>query len=236
MVDRERELAKERGFDLLEPITASYERGAITKDEWHDQIRAIVESSYLAGTNVRTGSGFSGSEAEWETSRGLIMVALDRSGTFLDVGCANGLLMSSVEKWSADRGLAVEPYGVEISPRLADLARRRYPKWRERIWTANADGWEPPMQFDVVRTGLDYVPRRDREGFVSHLFTRAVAPGGRLVVGKNNEDRGRSAIADDLRSWGWADVREIRRPHTHPDVEVSVVWADRPEIDGAQRP
>lgn len=74
------------------------------------------------------------------------MVALDRSGTFLDVGCANGLLMSSVAKWSADRGLAVEPYGVEISPRLADLARRRYPKWRERIWAdrPEIDGAQRP--------------------------------------------------------------------------------------------
>jgi hypothetical protein len=54
------------------------------------------------------------------------------------VGCANGLLMESVAAWCAERGLAVEPYGVDISPALAELARRRLPRWDGRIWTGNA--------------------------------------------------------------------------------------------------
>jgi hypothetical protein len=29
----------------------------------------------------------------------------------------------------------VEPYGVDISPALAELARRRLPRWADRIWT-----------------------------------------------------------------------------------------------------
>lgn len=231
MVDRERELAKERGYAVLAPIDAAYERGEITKDEWHDRVGAIIEPAYLAGTTAQAGSGHSGSAAEWEASRSLIMVAVDRSGTFLDVGCANGLLMSSVERWSADCGLAVEPYGVDISSRLAELARTRYPQWHGRIWAANADGWEPPMRFDMVRTGLDYVPRRDRAAFVRHLVDRVVAPGGRLIIGKNNEDRDEPGIADSLRSWGWRGVREVRWPHAHPGVEASVVWLDQPGVE-----
>jgi 2-polyprenyl-3-methyl-5-hydroxy-6-metoxy-1,4-benzoquinol methylase len=41
------------------------------------------------------------------------MEAIDRPGTFLDVGCANGLLMASVARWSRGRRLPVETYGVE---------------------------------------------------------------------------------------------------------------------------
>jgi hypothetical protein len=47
-----------------------------------------------------------------------------------------------------------------------------------------------------------------------------------LIVGKNNENRGESAIARSLRSWGWPNVQEVRRPHAHPGAEISVVWLD----------
>lgn len=42
----------------------------------------------------------------------------------------------------------------------------------------------------------------------------------------NNENRGESEIAQSLRAWGWSDVREVRRLHSHPRVEASVVWVD----------
>jgi SAM-dependent methyltransferase len=226
-LDRSIELAKERGYDLLAPIDAAFERGEITQDEWHARVLAIVEPAYLSAATERMGSGHSGTYEQWEQSRGLVMAAIDESGTFLDVGCANGLLMASVERWSRDRGLVVEPYGVDISPKLAALARSRYPQWAARIWAANADGWLPPMHFQFVRTGLGYVPVRRREAFVRHLVDNVVTPGGRLIVGKNNENRGESNVAHSLRSWGWPDVREVRRPHAHPGVEISVVWIDR---------
>ncbi|MCO8277972.1 class I SAM-dependent methyltransferase [Actinoplanes sp. TRM 88003] len=224
---RERELAKERGYDLIRPIDEAYACGEITQFEWHRRVQAVIEPAYLSATTEQQGSGHSGTEQEWHASRSLIMHAVDRPGTFLDVGCANGLLMASVERWSRHRSLAVEPYGVEISPALADRARARYPQWHDRIWTANADGWYPPMRFDFVRTGLEYVPRQRREGFVRHLFDHVVAPDGRLIIGKTNENRGESEVADGLRSWGWTEMREVRRAQAHPDVEMSVVWVSQ---------
>jgi hypothetical protein len=223
-----RELAKERGYDVLAPINATFERGEISQDEWHARVMAVIEPAYLGATTEQMGSGHSGTREEWEASRGLVMEAIDGPGTFLDIGCANGLLMESVERWSRERGWSVDVYGVEISPRLAELARRRYPKWRDRIWSANADGWHPPMRFRFVRTGLEYVPAGRREAFVRHLVDNVVTPGGRLIVGKNNENRGASEVAAGLRSWGWPGVQEVRRPHDHPDVEMSVVWLDAP--------
>jgi len=43
----------------------------------------------------------------WRLQRGHIVRATDREGTFLDVGCANGLLMESVVEWADHR--AVRP-------------------------------------------------------------------------------------------------------------------------------
>ncbi len=221
---RERELAKERGYDVLAPIDEAYEQGEISEGEWHARILAVVEPAYLAATTEQMGSGHSGTPEEWDATRSIVMEAVDRPGTFLDVGCANGLLMASVERWARDRGFILEPYGVDISTHLAALARQRYPRWRDRIWTANAAGWQPPMRFDYVRTGPDYVPRDRREKFVRHLIDRVIAPGGRLIIGKNNENRGESQIAESLRQWGWTEVQEVRRPHDHPEVEISIVW------------
>jgi len=224
--DRELEVAKDQAHDAVAPIDRAYEQGEITKDEWHARVLEVVEPVYLGATTEQMGSGHGGTAEEWEQSRGIVMEAVSNSGSLLDVGCANGLLMASVAQWSSDAGLSVEPYGVEIAPGVADLARKRYPEWRDRIWTANADDWVPPMTFDMVRTAMEYVPRQDRETYVRHLVARAVSPGGRLIIGKNNEDKGVPGIAEDLRSWGWSDVREVRRPHAHPQVESTVVWFD----------
>ena len=231
----DREFAKERGYDVLAPIDAAYASGEIDSGEWHRRVLAVVEPAYLAG-DERMGSGHSGTAQEWERSRSIVMAAIDRDGTFLDVGCANGLLMASVHRWSAGLGLRVEPYGVDISTALAELARLRYPQWAQHIWTANAASWRPPMRFDVVRTGLEYVPTDRRQAFVQHLVDHVVRPGGRLIIGKTNEDRrapaedGTPGVAATVRSWGWPDVHEVRRPHDHPEVEQTLVWFDAPRI------
>lgn len=229
--EHDSERAKERGYDRLAPIDAAYASGQIDQDEWHRRILAIIEPAYLAG-DERMGSGHSGTAREWEGSRSIVMEAIDRDGTFLDVGCANALLMASVHRWSAERDLRVEPYGVDISPVLADLARARYPQWAQRIWMANAASWQPPTRFDLVRTGLEYVPTDRRQDFVQHLVDHVVRPGGRLIIGKTNEDRGApgapGGVAAAVRSWGWPEVHEVRRPHDHPDVEQTLVWFDLP--------
>jgi len=99
---------------------------------------------------------------------------MGRSGTFLDVGCANELLMESTARWSRAKGLEIEPYGLDISPELAAVARSRLPEWAERIFVGNALGWAPPFRFDVVRTGLEYVPPSRRRKLVdsSHRWSR----------------------------------------------------------------
>ena len=84
----------------------------------------------------------------------------------------------------------------------------------------------PPRRFDVVRTGLDYVPPRRRAAFVARLLDEVVSPGGRLVVGVFNEEKDRDTVADTLRSWGHAVAGATSRAHRDPRLRYKAVWVD----------
>ncbi len=178
---------KETAWRQLADIDTALEEGRITEQGWHAAVLAIVEANCLSADNPRAQSGHSGDKARWEQARRLLVDAIPGNCSFLDVGCAdvarrcwdvlgNGHLMESLVNWIAEDGRTVEPYGVEISPALADLARRR-PEWSHRIWTGNILAWRPPRKFDVVRTGLDYVPRNRRADLVEHVLHEVLVPG-----------------------------------------------------------
>lgn len=217
--------AKERGWRDLAPIDDAYQAGKITTAEWHAAVLNVIEPAYLNGDNPRAQSGHSGDETRWREARCLLVDLLPpNGGTFLDIGCANGHLMESLTVWAAEAGITIEPYGVEISAALADLARTRCPQWADRIWNANAMGWQPPHRFDVVRTGLDYVPGDLRGTYVAHLLNHVVAPGGRLIIGVYNEERHQTTTQDLLRSCGYIPVGTTRADHRHPEMQYKGLW------------
>jgi len=205
-----------------EPLLSSWEKrlasGEIDEVNWYRGIAAEITPAYLSGNNPRTQSGFNGDEDQWIEARGLIADAIDRSGTFLDLGCANGYLMECLERWTAQKGYRLEPYGLDISPELIGLARQRLPQWASRLFIGNAIDWEPTTRFDFVRTSLEYVPLSRQSDLVRRLLERAVAPTGKLIVGTCNEKKIRgkpheASTALLLRSEGWNIAGSSERPH-----------------------
>ncbi len=197
-----------------EPVLAAAVRAAaesyrgLDEQAFYADNRRTLEPAYLRGTTPQEGSGFGGDKQEWQQARRHITEGITGDGTFLDVGCANGLLMESVATWCAERGLAVEPYGVDISPSLTELARRRLPQWADRIWTGNAVDWRPPagLRFDYVHILLDSVPRPRRADLVRHHLKHTVRPAtGRLLVSDYAADPavGHPTAAETLRSLGF---------------------------------
>jgi SAM-dependent methyltransferase len=163
----------------VDELAAAHSRGTIDDGQWFRGMAEIFEALYLNGDNPRAQSGFGGDEARWEAGRRPITRAIDRDGTFLDVGCASGYLMESIVRWSPHR---IEPYGLELAPAIADLARGRLPQWADRIFVGNVLTWEPPRRFDFVRTELVYVPESRQKDLVTRLLGDVAAPGGRLIV------------------------------------------------------
>jgi protein-L-isoaspartate O-methyltransferase len=217
------------GWRMFARIDAAYDRGEIDTDEWHRLVGAIIGPAYLAATDPRAQSGSSSTPAQWEQARRFVFACVDREGTLLDVGCANGYLMECATAWLAKDNLNVEPYGVEILPELAALARRRLPRWADRITTANAADWIPERPFDFARAGLEYVPPPLRAHFVHHLLEFVVAPGGRLIVGPHSEPAGSLPEREqEAASWGLRIAGRVEVRHAE-DARVvrRAFWIDK---------
>jgi hypothetical protein len=165
---------------------------------WFEREKLFHETKYLAGSNARAQSGFGRDEKDWERFRRPIAAAIHANGTFLDIGCASGLLMEDVQRWAAEDGHRIEPYGLDISDKLAAIARDRLPKWRDRIFVGNALDWDPPQRFDYARTELVYVPDHRRREYVERLLAEVVAPGGSLIVCSYGSSRPEGARAELL--------------------------------------
>jgi hypothetical protein len=135
-------------------------------DAWNAETRRLLERAYLTAQDPRAGSGFRGDEARWERARKPILGAIDRDGALLDVGCANGLLMESLVAWAGEEGYSIEPYGLDLIEPVAALARRRLPRWSQRIFAGDVMAWTPPFRFDFVRTELECVLPDRRKALV----------------------------------------------------------------------
>jgi hypothetical protein len=155
---------------------------------------------------------------------------VNRDGTFLDVGCANGHLMECSVTWLAEGGVSIEPFGLEILPELTALACQRLPHWADRIAIGNALTWTPVHQFDFVRTGLEYVPAPVRAELGGAPAGTLVAPGGRLIVGAHSEfGRQPAAFASRGGELGFFSCGAVEVPHAHDHRFVRrAFWLEKP--------
>lgn len=151
-------------------------------DDFFLRMQRTLEPRYLGAVEPWQQSGFSGPESRWIALRRPVADCIDCSGSFLDIGGANGYLVECVMRWTAERDLTLDVWGIDSSPPLIALAQRRLPALADRFSVANGATFAPPRRFDFVRTELCYVPADDEAPYLRHLLTHVVAPGGALLV------------------------------------------------------
>ena len=192
---------------------------------WFEENRRRLAEFYLADPgNPYRQSGRSAGADRWFETRRCLVEAIDRDGDYLDIGCANGLLLESLIDWLGPDGPAIVPHGIDFIPELIELSRQRFPDHSGNFAVANVWDWEPSRRYTYVRTNIEYVLPEDRGANLRRLHDLAVAPGGRLVachyVGGGNAP---DDVAGLLYSIGLDVVGEASADG------VGVAWADAPE-------
>ena len=185
------------------------------RDAWFAEFRDRIRAYYLGDPNdPYRMSGRSSGVARWALKRRCLTDAVDGPGSYMDVGCANGLLLESLREWC---DVEIEPHGIDFVPELVDYARERFPEWAENFSVANVWEWEPTRSYDYVRTNLEYVPEADWPEYVRRLGR----PARRLILchyageGEALVDAG-AVLARCGRSVAGVTAAE----------HVSVAWAD----------
>lgn len=165
---------------------------------------AALEESYLTETDPILQSGFGGGAERWRAERGIILEAIPSDGDFLDIGCANGYLLTCLLAWGEERGVHLTPFGIDQGARLVALAKQRLPQYAPHFWVTNAWDWIPPRKFHYVYTLSEFVPPEFFSEYVKRLLSRYVMPGGRLILGsygsgsRNEPARDVGAMLADL--------------------------------------
>jgi hypothetical protein len=223
--------AKATAQAIIGAADAALAAGRIPEAEWQRRVTDALARAYLGEDDPRWQSGFDGDADLWRQARSLVLDAVPRDGTFLDVGCATGHLMECLAGWAAERGVTLTLSGLELNPALATAARRRLPEWADRIYTGNVSGWRPPQRFTYVRTGLEYVAPEQRPVLIARLLREAVAPGGRLLVGPVSEGDIPATTAAFVAA-GVRTPRVVSAADRNGTVRA-VVWASPEQHDGA---
>jgi SAM-dependent methyltransferase len=159
----------------------------MTSRDYFERVRTILETAYTAHEEPWRQSGMSGPYERWEALRRPVAECVQHSGSFLDIGCANGYLLECLLAWTAERGLRIDPHGLDISEKLLAFARARLPDHAHQLYLGNAFTWGPPRRFDFVRTELVYVPDGLEADYIGRLLAEFVNPGGRLLIAGYSE-------------------------------------------------
>ena len=99
---------KNRGYEFDEEQQRALDEGRITEAEWFHSAERFSATHYLAAENPPAQSGRGGAEAAYRYAQGMLLEAIDRSGTCIDVGGANGHLIEMIHRWLQGSGLQTE--------------------------------------------------------------------------------------------------------------------------------
>jgi SAM-dependent methyltransferase len=214
---------KERAWREVADLEERLERGEIDEQQWFDAMSQLVTPAYVAAETPWEGSGKSGTESDWHYSRSLVAHAINRPGSFLDVGCGNGYMLECLPGRTHH---TLDLFGLDISPDLVARAKQRLPQMHDQLVVGNALTWQSARRFGFIRTNLDYVPAHRKR----QLFENLLAQSHRLIIGVFNEQLDERPTEQMVRGWGYRIAGRSERANLHkPNIDYRVFWVDSEE-------
>jgi hypothetical protein len=199
--------------------------------EWFESMRRDFRRRYLASDDPWRQSGWGSTPERWRLAREVILSAVERSGTFVDIGCANGLLLECLIAWATERGVVIEPHGIDLVPELVELARKRLPAYASNFATANAFTWMPLRRYDFAHLLLESAPPSRHREFLFRILDSAIARGGRLIVsnyGSRSKNETPFDVAGYLSSLSFAVAGSASASEPDGFVITRTAWIDSP--------
>lgn len=101
--------------------------------DFEKMISSFELQDWLEGSGVYDDGEFSPEESwrEWESGRRKVADLIEDDGPILDFGCANGLLLRSLQMWSNRK---LEPWGFDVSEKAIQAAKRLLPQDSEHFF------------------------------------------------------------------------------------------------------
>ena len=90
-----------------------------------DKLKEMTEGSASLTTDYKI----------WAEKRGFINEAINDDGSILDIGCANGFFLKSLQEWS-DYNLV--PYGIDIEKDRIATAKKLFPEYQDHFAVLDA--------------------------------------------------------------------------------------------------
>ncbi len=181
------------------------------------RLRAIVAAAGAGHAKFQT----------YARTRFFISQAITHTGTFLDIGCANGFLMRCLQEWSGHRLI---PFGIDRNPALVRRAKALFPAYAGHFILADLVD-QPDLRKLWPRRRFDYIYWNVWDNYVFGPGSkvellgpcfRQLRPGGRLILGFYESDKNKTEKIRYLVGLGF--TRALRNPYHRGEV---IVWKDK---------
>lgn len=181
-------------------------------------LRRLLEGSHVYGDAATF--------RYWYERRSPIVAAIDRPGSVLDIGCANGFLLRCLLAWSE---YDLDPYGVDPDTEAVEACKQLFPEL-EHFATLSAahlgelSGVPLPTSYTYVYWNVwdnfEFADSRF-DGYLDKVFS-AVEEGGRLILGFYDRDKARSETKITWLSENFLPLQH--RKDNAPHEEIFVWW------------
>lgn len=181
-------------------------------------VEKIIEGSHVMGANFEI----------WEANRRFLAEAIDRDGTILDIGCANGFLLRSMQEWTEHR---LNPYGIDTNAKHIKDARIIFPRAQDHFAEGRMEDLEKhmpqgfPQQMDYcvwnMWDDLIIKPWDKAKRDLVEIARGVLKPDGRLIIACYHHDKKMNeAVSDQLEAEGYV-VKEL--PNTYGQPECAYI-------------
>jgi SAM-dependent methyltransferase len=198
-----------------------------------EKLKSLLEGSHVYSDDQQ----FDAEAAwkEWVKERKFIASAIDKDGSLLDFGSANGLLLKSLEQWSERK---IDPYGLDIDIRAIQEAKELFPQQESHFATPEElkSRKDFPRTFDFIYWNVwdNHVLKADDE-ILSKLKSE-VKNGGRLILGFYDTKDKNNAKIQNLMNAGSQPSYLMENPDGGDQV---IAWfdfgRDRGASEGAEK-